>query len=110
MIHRQARACSERFFLCPGAPVRTAIYVRLKDPRHTLLLRYARAHGFTLNEVVERLVDQLLVQVAPSEFEPPAWLIQAVREGHIPLVLPRWTEVPDDGRHEDSVPEQCGSW
>jgi hypothetical protein len=110
MIHQQARACSELFCLFPGDFVRTAVYVRLEDPRHALLVRYARAHGFTLNEVVERLVDQLLVQVAPAEFAPPAWLVQAVREGHIPLVLPRWTEVPDDGCPVHSVPDQCGSW
>lgn len=85
--------------------MRTAIYVRLEDPRHALLVRYARAHGFTLNEVVERLVDQLLAQVAPAEFEPPAWLIQAVREGHIPLVLPRWTGDLDEGSAQD----RCGT-
>jgi hypothetical protein len=89
--------------------VRTAIYVRLEDPRHALLMRYARAHGFTLNEVVERLVDQLLVQVAPCEFDAPPWLIQAMAEGHIPPLRPRWTEALDDGPPEESVANQCGS-
>lgn len=68
--------------------MRTAVYVRLEDPRHSLLVEYAKASAMTLNDVVERLVDQLLLQVAPEKFRPPEWLIAAIAEGYIPLSLP----------------------
>lgn len=81
--------------------MRTAVYVRLEDPRHALLMEYAKAHQLTLNDVIERLVDQLLVQVAPQEFRAPQWLVAAVSDGHIPLCLPEETyedEVDLDGK------------
>jgi hypothetical protein len=78
--------------------VRTAVYVRLQDPKHRLLVEYAKAHELTLNEVIERLVDQLLFQVA-AEFRAPPWLIEAIRAGYLPFDLPEESEVEGDQDH-----------
>jgi hypothetical protein len=81
--------------------VRTAIYVRLEDPRHELLMEYATAQDLTLNVVVERLVDQLLIQMAPDKFTAPEWLVTAIIEGHIPLSL------PDPPLDDDEIEPEC---
>jgi len=67
--------------------MRTAVYLRLQDPRHEMLAAYAKRHDSTINEVVERLVDQLLIQVEPR-FLAPKWIVQAIREGYLPFALP----------------------
>lgn len=82
--------------------MRTAVYVRLEDPRHELLIAYAKAHALTLNDVIERLVDQLLIQVVgPEKFSAPDWLVAAITEGYIPLSLPEQQPLhdEDDGPH-----------
>jgi hypothetical protein len=82
--------------------MRTPLYVRLRDPRHALLLEYARKHDFTLNEVIERLVDQLLLQVAPG-FRAPRWLIEAITEGHVRLELPDQADRDDEDDEDEPI-------
>jgi hypothetical protein len=78
--------------------MRTAVYVRLQDPRHAMLSAYAKKHDFTINDVVERLVDQLLFQVEPR-FSPPEWLVEAINEGYLPFTMP--AQVVEDMKGAD---------
>lgn len=78
--------------------------MRLADPRHELLVAYAKAHALTLNDVIERLVDQLLIQVVgPEKFSAPEWLVAAITEGYIPLALPEHPLENEDGRAHGRV-------
>lgn len=63
--------------------MRTPLYVRLDCRSRRLLDAYCRANDFTLTDVVNGLVAQLLFQVS-AEFEPPPWLLEAVASG-LPL-------------------------
>jgi hypothetical protein len=89
--------------------MRTALYVRLADPKHRLVSEYARANSFTINEVIERLVDQLLLQVAPG-FDPPAWLIEAIRSGYLPFELPDQTDGDVVDHDDESAPGNVVKW
>lgn len=66
-------------------------------------MEYAQAHEMTLNDVVERLVDQLLLQVAPQKFRVPTWLAVAIAQGHIPLRLPEQRLDDEDGDADGRV-------
>jgi hypothetical protein len=82
--------------------MRTAVYARLRDPRHEMLAAYAKKHDFTINEVLERLVDQLLIQVEPR-FRAPPWIVAAIRGGYLPFALP--DSVEEETEEGDPIDE-----
>ncbi|HVZ33712.1 MAG TPA: hypothetical protein VG963_14875 [Polyangiaceae bacterium] len=64
------------------------LYVRIDDHKYQLLMRYVREHELTATALIESLVDQLLLQIAPDEFQAPEWLVQAILNGDLPHRLP----------------------
>lgn len=68
--------------------MRSVLYCRIDDKKFKLLMRYVREHELTATALIESLVDQLLLQIAPGEFEPPEWLVQAILNGDLPHRLP----------------------
>lgn len=88
--------------------MRTAVYARLRDPRHEMLSAYARKCGMTVNEVIERLVDQLLLQVEPR-FRAPRWLVEAIEQGYLPFEMPKHVEsgsAEDDEALDGGAPRE----
>lgn len=60
--------------------MRKPLYTRLPPLKHRLLAEYALSSGKSVSNVIEAMVDQLLFQAVPG-YQPPPWLLRAVRDG-----------------------------
>lgn len=83
--------------------MKKVLYVRLDVTKHRLLSALVAGTGSTLSEVVEQMIDQLLFQ-ASAEYEAPAWLLDAVASGELPIS--RYGE--DDDEEESGVLNWAG--